>query len=68
MEGNQNASQNSVSTTCASTVFPEPVIERPADQEKGQIARAELSKTNRGAVARGDWLTRNAPEMIEPVN
>jgi hypothetical protein len=57
----------STNTSSVNTGLNETVIEKHEDPNQGQITRAELSKTNRGAVARGDWLTKNAPEMIEPV-
>lgn len=46
-----------ISTICANT----------RNHEKGQKAKAAASKTNRGAVARGDKLAKDRPDLAEKV-
>lgn len=42
-------------------------VEQPARRDKGNQAKAAASKTNPGAVARGDKLAKHRPDLAEKV-
>lgn len=56
-ERNPDGTLASTGTVCAST----------RNDKKGQQAKAQASKTNRGAVARGDKLAKHRPDLAEKV-
>lgn len=66
-KGNDNAAKvkNSGGTDCAATVS-EPKSPKP-DSRPGQIAVAAAAGVNRGAVQRGEYLAKAAPELAAAV-
>ena len=48
-------------------VVAQSVLPPDEPREKGQSAKATASKTNRGAVARGDTLKRHRPDLADKV-
>ncbi len=60
--GNENAARhkkNSSGTECPTTVS--------GDRHAGKTSKAKASKTNPGAVARGDKLTKHRPDLAKKV-